>query len=295
MITATITDARDGERVVPRRASQAALAIAQLRSSRPPPWSRRWRYELFDEHALLGLELDQVLLGADPAPRLSGPETKYQRWARQQKEDRAAAARDQAAWTDRVAREKAAEAAWLAGAEQRRIAENALRAERLEQQKIAAAERIAQREARQQAEAFQREQALAMRWSSLAVERSAFEGLFAAEFLEGERQRGMVFDLCALCRRPFWIQYNNLVNWARYWKGPPRCFFCFCPPLADRVCHENPTWSAARISHEIISAIRGSGSYAWAPDLVSSRQWWIEHEHEYEEIEETYTDFSEVP
>jgi multidrug efflux pump subunit AcrA (membrane-fusion protein) len=250
---------------------------------------------LFDEHALLGLELDQVLLGADPAPRLSGPETKYQRWARQQKEKRAAAARDQAAWAEQFARQKAEEAEWLAGAEKRLAAETARRAEREAQQKAAAAERAAKREALQQAELLSREQALTMRWSSLAVERSAFEGLFAVEFLEGERQRGMVFDLCSLCRRPFWIQYNNLVNWVLYWKGPPRCFFCFCPPLADRACRENPAWSAARISHEIVSAIRGSGSYAWAPELVTSRAWWTMHEHEYEEIEETSADFSEVP
>lgn len=127
----------------------------------------------------------------------------------------------------------------------------------------------------------ERERQLTERWSNQAADRARFEALFSNEFVRDARQQGSVFDLCALCNRPYWIQYANLVNWSLYWKGPPRCYACYAPPLTDRVRREHPEWTPLHVSHEIIMAIYGYGSYAQALELTSSRAWWVEHERDY--------------
>jgi len=258
-------------------ASQAALAIALLRSSRWAARKRFWSHGGYlDDQSLIGLELDDVLLGADPRPPLVTDETKYRRWVRAQKE----ALRAQKEAQDQAARDRAALEEERGAYEERRRID-------AEQRRAAAqaqiADRRAQWEAKRRGEALARERLVAERWSEQAADRARFEALFSDELLSDARQHGSVFDLCTLCHQPYWIQYDNLVNWSLYWKGPPRCYVCYAPPLIDRIRRDNQTWTSLRISHEIYMAISGAGSYAWAPELTSSRAWWIEHEHDYQQ------------
>jgi hypothetical protein len=270
-----------------RKPSQAALVIAQMRAFRA-----RWGSGMEDPDRLLGLQLDDVVLGADPAPPLEG-ETRYRRWVRQQKEAREAAARVSEA---RAAAEKEREARWIAEADRHRtVAEEQIRlgeerrTKREEQRKIEVGqreiavaarwreqirlgeERRTKREEQRKIEVGQRELAVAARWREQIAERAVFENRFAIGFMEDTRRSGWVFDLCSECGVPFWILHENLVNWSVYWRGASRCMLCYCPPLTERVRSENPQWSPARVSHEVVTSIGGSGKYAWAPELVAYR------------------------
>jgi hypothetical protein len=129
--------------------------------------------------------------------------------------------------------------------------------------------------AAQAAEAKERERLLEERRFLLeerrfaqAQDRASFEALFSEEFLIAERQRGLILDLCGSCRQPYWIPYDNLVNWGLHWEGWPRCRTCYCPLLTARVRRENPTWTPPHVSHEIVMAIWGYGPYAQAAELM---------------------------
>jgi hypothetical protein len=221
--------------------SQAALAIAQLRVCR---WSlhRMINQARLDPSALLGLELDAVLLGDDPAPT-PPEETRRQRLRREEHERQAAAKKAQR----------------LRDEDHRRT---------MQKRREAQEELRRQRDAQKAEARSQREEALAKRWADQALDRKLFADRFAEDFLREMHATGWAFDLCSSCTQPYWILYDNLVDWSLYWKGTPRCLCCYCPPLADRVRRENPHWSAGRVQHEIVRAIHGSGSYAWSSELV---------------------------
>ncbi len=254
--------------------SQAALAISLLHADR---LYRHRLCGLLDERSLLGLELDDVVCGADPHPPSVKGETSCQRWLREQKADRDRIAIEQAA---REAEAKAREAADKARAEARAEAQARWKLDA----DAAALARRTDREARLKEEMLQRERRLLDRWAVQATDRALFEGRFSVAIVEDLRQQGMVFDFCELCRCPFWIQYDSLVNWTIFWKGPPRCTVCHCPPLVDRVRREHPRWTAARIAHAVVMANRGFGSYAGAAELLASRAWWTAHEHDYQRL-----------
>jgi hypothetical protein len=240
--------------------SQAALAIAQLRVNRL--FTSRWTgWRLLDEQALLGLELDAVLLGADPRPPLTQAETQYRRSLRQQKEADEAAVRKQEEQQARQAQVVRTYAAW----EEECRAGKAERAAREAQRAAEARERAAQKEQRE----ARVQRALAERWATQAIERWAFEMRFSSEFMKIMRGLNWEFDLCPVCDAPFWITRANLINWDIYWKEQPRCPNCYCPPLTELIRSENPTWSPARVSHEVITAIFRSGKYAKTPELVA--------------------------
>ena len=243
--------------------SQAALAIEQLRINRIFQQSG-WRRGMLDEHALLGLELDAVLLGADPMPP-SQAETKYRRWMRQQKKAHKAAVRKQ---EERQARQAQVVRTYAAWEEKRRIGSEE-RAAREAQHMARARERAAQKAAQKEQHANRAQRALEDRWSTQTIARMAFEARFSLGFMEDMRQRRWEFDLCPSCQAPFWITRANLLHWDSYWKELPRCPNCYCPPLTDRIRRENPEWSYARVSHEVITAIFGSGKYAKTPELVA--------------------------
>ena len=259
--------------------SQAARAIELMRTGCPwrlrPFRSERLNRPLLDESALLGLELDAVLLGADPEPQLC-PEMPYWRWAREQKELLAAAERERLAQvqaadrerTARAARQRAADEAWKAGETQRQIDAQEAQA----RQKAYADERRVVREEQRRIEAQQWELDLAERWQEQATARAVFANRFAIDYLEAARDRGWAFNLCSTCTEPFWILRDNLINWRLYWGGAPRCLLCYCPRLTERVRRENPTWSPGHVAHEVITSIQGSGTYAWAVELIAQRE-----------------------
>jgi hypothetical protein len=143
----------------------------------------------------------------------------------------------------------------------------------------------ADREAAQKAEQErlfkERERLLDERRSAQASGRAPFEVLLSEEFLSAERQRGAVVDLCGVCSEPYWVPYDNLVNWSLHWRGPPRCRTCYCPPLTARIRRENPTWTPLRVSHEVVMAIWDRGPYAWAVELRTTHEWWAVHERDY--------------
>jgi len=254
--------------------SQAALAISLLHADR---LYRHRLCGLLDERSLLGLELDDVVCGADPYPPSVKGETSCQRWLRAQKAERDRIAIEQAM---REAADKAREAEARARAEARAEAQERWKRD---SDAAAVARRVA-RETRLREEMLQRERLLMDRWAVQAADRSLFESRFSVAFVEDLRRQGLVFDFCTLCRGPFWIQYDSLVNWTIFWKGPPRCTGCHCPPLVDRVRREHPRWTAVRISHAVVTANRGCGSYASAAELLSSRAWWTAHEHDYQPL-----------
>lgn len=260
------------------RPSQAALAILLLRAPRT-----RWHGHgqgLLEDDTVLGLELDDVLLGADPRPPLSEVETNWRRWVRAQKEQDARDRADQEAHEARVRAQEERKivdfAKWAAAAEQAKVEAQA-------RQEFLIAERVAQREAKKKEDLRRRVKKVAERWIVEGPQRAAFESLFSADLIREVHGLGSVFDLCTLCRRPYWIQYDNLINWDRYWQGPPRCYVCFCPPLVNRIRFENPTWTPMRVSNAVFMAMSGQGAYAYAPELLVSRQWWINHARDYRE------------
>ena len=229
--------------------SQAALVIAQMRSAR-----RSGGIE--DPDRLLGLDLDQVVLGEDPAPRLDG-ESPYRRRLRLEREAKEANAQRIAAQeqVDRENRER-----W-----QREYAER--------QERLAEARRQERQRTEDQRVARQAVQVAFEQWQKdHAVERAAilaaFETRFSAAFMKGVRAHDWLIEACHVCKEPFWIPRYQFTNWWNHWSGWPRCHLCNSPALTSRVRHEHPTWNDLRVSHELLAAFRGEGGYARAPELA---------------------------